>query len=378
MLLVGYTGRMTPYQESVQRVKDHLRASILRAELPEGAAVREEMLRSETGASVRAVKQALRELAGEGLIRRKRHAGTRVAERLPSVICAVLPPVRSVSVISALDEKQLTRQKFSAAVLAGIREKLSAPPSMAFLTNPAKKPKSLDDVPPLDVEEQKRSVQGLISIEANNATTLNQLVRAGLLVVSVDFAVPDGLFDMVAMDHLHHGFQATWHLLELGHRRIAFLGERPSAHSTDPSWQDRFAGYLKAMAIHGGETPQMWVQSGERSTLHLSRELAKFHRAYKPTAYVLATGGLAPTCREIFERMSLSVPRDISLAAADNACEGFARMRVTRIFADYAELGRTAVRLLAARLACRPMPQVRTVLQGRFTPGDTTAPPRQA
>ena len=69
---------MARFQDDITRVKDHLRAAILRAELPEGTPVQEEVLRSETGASVRAVKQALRDLSAEGLLRRKRHAGTRV------------------------------------------------------------------------------------------------------------------------------------------------------------------------------------------------------------------------------------------------------------------------------------------------------------
>jgi len=365
---------MSAFQEDVQRVKDHLRAAILRAELPEGTPVHEAQLRAETGASVRVVKQALQELAREGLIRRKRHAGTQVAEKLPSVICAVLPPVRSVAVISSLDERPFETSQFLQKVLAGIREKMSAPANLSLVLNPIERSKSMDDVPPFDLDTLKRNVQGVISLELSNAPALNRLCQAGLPVVAVDYAVPDMLFDCVYTDQFQSGLLATHHLIEAGHRRIAFVGETPTLHSTDPAWQERHAGHLRAMALVGGETPPLWLLSGPRTPAFIKDRLSEFHRRHAPTAYVAANGTFALGIWEALQELGLRVPDDISLISADNAVQSLGKQTLSRVFVEYQDLGRLALRLLASRLACRPMPPVRTMLHGRLSPGETVAP----
>ncbi|MCW8129428.1 MAG: substrate-binding domain-containing protein [Planctomycetota bacterium] len=369
---------MAAFQEETQRVKDHLRAAILRAELPEGTPLHESEIRAETGASVRAVKLALQELAREGLLRRKRNAGTRVAEKLPSVICAVLPPVRSVAVMSSLDERPFQQQPYLLKILSGLREKLSPPAQFTMVLNPVEKQKSLDDLPSFNVEALKRSVQGVISVELSNVQGLNQVIQAGLPVVAIDYASPEALFDIACVDHAHAGFLITHHLVEMGHRKIAFLGELPSRHSTDPTWQERHTGYLRAMAAVGGESPRSWNLCGMRSAGHLRERMPEFHRTHQPTAYVAADGTLAMEAAGILEGLGVSVPREVSVASMDNAVPSWGKLRLTRIFVEYEDLGRLALRVLASRLACRPMPPMRAVLQGRVTAGDTALPPPEA
>jgi DNA-binding LacI/PurR family transcriptional regulator len=365
---------MARFQEDVGRVKDHLRAAILRAELPEGAPVQEEVLRSETGASVRAVKQALRDLSAEGLIRRKRHAGTRVSEKLPSIICAVLPPIRSVGIISAYAQPNAAQSEFIQTILKGVRSVLQQPANVLEIYNPPGASVGLDDIPTVDVESVKRTVQGLIAIEATGVRGLNDLVRVGIPVVAVDFNASDNIFDLVTIDHMQAGYLATLHLLGLGHRHIAYIGEGMDDYSTDPAWQYRLTGYLRAMAIRSGPTPPTWILDVRREARSIKRLLPDFYRAHQPTAYVLGSGGFAETVVSVMGEMGLQCPRDYSLVSADHSRKTVGNLRMAEAYASFEELGRTAVRLLASRLACRPMPTVQTILQVALIPGETTAP----
>jgi hypothetical protein len=367
--------RMSTFQVEVQRVKDYVRSAILRAELPEGAPVHEELLRNSTGASHRAVQEALRDLAREGLIWRKRHAGTKVSERLPSVICAVLPPVRSVGIVSAYNPGDFSSIEYCQDLVKGIRGAMQPPVNIVEYFKRADDRWGLDNLPAVDVETAKRSVQGLIAIEATDARALNDLVRMGLPLIAIDFWTRESLFDATTVDHIQAGFEATNHLLNLGHRRIAYIGEGATAYSSDPAWQDRLTGYLRAMAIRSGADSRTWILDVRRRIADVGERLPEFHRTHNPSAYVAGGGEVARVALQVLCKMGCQCPLDISIVSASYDLAIGGRPRISHVYVNYEEFGRSAVRLLASRLACRPMPPVRTTLQGVFVPADSTASP---
>jgi DNA-binding LacI/PurR family transcriptional regulator len=361
------------FADDVKRVMDHMREAIVRAEFPPGSQVHEDMLRAQTSASVRAVKQALRTLAREGLVWRKRHQGTFVAEKLPSVSCVVLPPIRSVAVLSSYTHKHVKESYFASSLLAGIRSLIQSPARILEIFNPDNKPCSMDDVPFVDTHELKRSVQGVITFEACNAAALNNLIHAGLALVAVDYTTPEALFDVAMVDHVQAGYMATRHAIDLGHKRVAYIGESSNANSTDPAWQDRLSGYYRAVHERRATAAQNMVLNVNREVRLVRQHLPAFHRANLPTAYVLGSGGLLPSVVETLRGIGVQCPEQVNLVAADNSLTIWEEHPVPRIFVDYEELGRLALRMLAARLACRPMAPVRSLLQGRLTPGEWTS-----
>lgn len=319
---------MNPFSEQVQGVKDRLRAAIFRGELAAGSLVREEDLRRESGASVRAVRQALTDLSREGLIDRRRHVGTFVGKK-------------------RLAGKESGLPRISAHV---------------------------GEAPALNLEGQAADIQGVIALEANHQAFLDGLVRAGRCVVAVDFCSARMTFDAVAVDHQEAGRQATEHLLAVGHRRIAFVGEGPNPHSSDPTWQDRLTGYLRAMAGAGGETPSAWILNIRREANRIAQLLPEFHERRRPTAYVACGGQIAENILQVLNARGCRCPREVSVVACDGELHKAAGMQLSCVRVDYEEFGRSAVLLLAARLTCRQMPPVRVTLPVEFKPGDTSGP----
>lgn len=365
---------MSNYQNEVMRIKDYLRSAILRAELAEGVPIHEDQLRAETGGSTRAIKQALIELAREGLIDRRRHQGTHVAPRRPVVVSSVLPFVRSLGVLCSYFEKKFEASLYAQALVRGVRQSLHAPSKLLVLCNSENQKPGLEDLPALDVDFVKRTLQGLIAVECHNAHDLNDLVRAGIPVVSLDYYPSDGMFDVVKLDHIEAGFAATAYLQDLNHHRIAFVGEAHCHPRSDPTWQDRLSGYQRAMTNRAGAEPRLLVLDMQRDIKRLSASLAEFHRTHLPTAYVLSSGNQAEVALRVFAEMGIACPSQISLACADNAHDTVRNLNLSRFLVEYEKLGQLAVKALASRLACRPMPPFCMSMSGRFAPGETTAP----
>ena len=358
----------------VQAFKDRLRGMIARAELPEGARIEEAQLRQEAGVTVRAARQALRDLAQEGTIVRKRHVGTFVSGRRPESSFAAPPKVRSVGILSSRSQSFFVESKFGSTVLGGVQLALQAPAQVTYFVHQDNRQMSIDDLPFTETDTIKRSCQGLLAIEAYNAAQLNELARAAVPLVAIDFAPHNMAFDAVEVDHFQAGYLATRHLLALGHRRVAFVGEGPTAESTDPTWQARLNGFLRALVEAGLDATPRAIVNIRRNTNMIAEALPPVHKDLKPTGYVLCGSDMAPIAARALGGMGLSVPQDVSLSAADSALYQMDGMDISQAHVDYEVLGKYAVRVLAARLACRTMPPMRMVQGVSFNPGRTSRP----
>lgn len=359
--------------EQVQKVKDHLRARIFRGELAEGTRILEEEVREQTHSSVRAVKWALQDLAREGLVQRKRRVGTFVSATLPSAVYAVLPRVHSVGILSSLSQAELGGTFFTQQLMAGIRSSLHPPALVTTIANQWSRP--INDPPQVDAGLLKNTLQGLIGIEANNAEVLNELVRASMPVVAVDFSVSGHQFDVIEVDYQEAGYLATAHLLGMGHRRIAYVGEAMNPQSPDPAWQDRLTGYLRAMAGGPGEMPQPLILDAQRTPAQVRSLLHPFHVRHRPTAYVAASFGFAREIAQIMDAKGMAWPKDYSLACADGAFSLGGFPELSCALCDYERVGRETIRLLASRLACPLMPPVRHTVPVSFRGRESCAPP---
>src|SRR6476646_4992602 len=80
---------------------------------------------------------------------------------------------------------------------------------------------------------------------------VGRLRSARLPCVLVD--APHPAFPNVVIDDVRGGELATSHLIELGHRRIAFIGDKPPDPYRFASSRDRTRGYQRALAEAGIE-----------------------------------------------------------------------------------------------------------------------------
>lgn len=122
------------------------------------------------------------------------------------------------------------------------------------------------------------------------------------------------------IDNYHVAHRLTRHLLDFGHRRIAFLnGQVGRAYSVA-----RDQGYRDALAEAGVEYDPdlmrfgpMQPSSGLVDTIRLMED-----RTHRPTAFIAGNSLLAKGIYEALAALHLSVPGDVSVVAHDDLLRG--------------------------------------------------------
>jgi LacI family transcriptional regulator len=204
-----------------------------------------------------------------------------------------------------------------------------------------------------------RRVDGLIiAPTATDRIQLLQDVASGLALVFVDRAPVSIDADCVLSDNRGGADRAVTHLISHGHRRIAFLGDRPGVYTAS----ERLAGYRAALAR--AEIPE-----DQGLICHPRHRAAD---AYELTRDLLRSGD-APTAiftsQNLITLEALRALHHLGLQAAV-ALVGFDDLplaeaidpAVTVVAQNALGLGREAARLLFSRLVGYDAPGRRLVL----------------
>ncbi len=200
-------------------------------------------------------------------------------------------------------------------------------------------------------------------------------------------APPDGplLADCVATDHEEIGYQATRHLIDLGHRRIVHFGF--SDYSTG---QDRIAGYRRAMA-EAGLSPQVIelpiIQENASPPVlpyeyladpsyQLARALWTDHAPPHPTAVFCFNDAAAMGVYKALRDLELCIPGDVSLISVDNlpTIRHF-EVPMTTFALPGEAVGREGAKVLLRRLQGDTSPPREYLLPAQLIRRLSTAPP---
>ena len=204
---------------------------------------------------------------------------------------------------------------------------------------------------------------------------LKRLLAADVPVVLVD-AVGKGV-PAVITDDVEGGRLATRHLVELGHTRIAFIGDDPHNHFGFTSSTKRERGYGEVLAAAGIKPRRSFVRYGAHDRT-VARGLAARLLALRPppTAVFASSDVQAFGVLEAARAAGLTVPGDLSVVGFDDI-EVSSYAGLTTVRQPLFESGRLGARVLLDALAgeSRPAP-VRHPLPLELIVRTTTAPPR--
>jgi LacI family transcriptional regulator len=156
----------------------------------------------------------------------------------------------------------------------------------------------------------------IVSLTPRDAE-VKAITRAGVPTVLLDAHHP-GL-PRVVTDDIEGGELATRHLIELGHERIAFIGDSADPGLGFVSSERRRAGYRRALAQAGLPARRGLHRVGPhgRATAHrLTRELLSLGRP--PTAIFAASDTQALGVLEAATSEGFTVPGDVSVVGFDD------------------------------------------------------------
>ncbi len=202
---------------------------------------------------------------------------------------------------------------------------------------------------------------------------LDQLASATMPIVFLD-RLQAGM-PCVATDDVQGGRIAAEHLIALGHRRIAFIGDLPGRHFFTSS-ADRRTGFLQALSAAGIEPDPMLVVEApngrERAQAVADRLLSLPER---PTAVFAASDVQAFGVMEAARARGLAVPDDLSVIGFDDIeAAGFVGLSTVR--QPLRESGEAAANMLLELIDGRRLERPVVLLPLELVPRSTTAPPR--
>jgi DNA-binding LacI/PurR family transcriptional regulator len=175
------------------------------------------------------------------------------------------------------------------------------------------------------------------------------LNRDGLPTVLVDTEHPQ--LAHVAIDDVYGGRLATEHLLARGHRRIAFIGDRPYPSFGFRSSERRCAGFRAALEDAGQPADLVRLGGHEREdACALAAELLALRDP--PTAVFAASDVQALGVLEAAYAAGLSVPGDIAVIGFDDI-ELAAAAGLTTVRQPLRQSGRRGAELLIAAIEGR-------------------------
>lgn len=233
-----------------------------------------------------------------------------------------------------------------------------------------------------DIEREKaylrlfneQRVAGLIVVPHDpTAEDLHQIRSGGAPVVVVDRAESGEDSMSVSIDDVAGGALAARHLIELGHRHIAFIGDEAAAHPVHA----RLTGFRKAVAEAGHDVrldvipAELTVEAGRE----IGAAIAARPAAERPTAIAAAIDLMAIGALQALLQQGLKVPEDISLCGYDDIA--FTRqlsVPLTTVHRSQYEMGATAAEMIAGALSGQPPAERHVVFSPRLVIRESTGP----
>jgi DNA-binding LacI/PurR family transcriptional regulator len=205
------------------------------------------------------------------------------------------------------------------------------------------------------------------------AEDVARLARSGVPVVFIDAHENTGAFPRVLGDDVAGGELATKHLLEMGHRRIGFVGDAFDNPFGFTSSRDRFEGYRRALASAGPDAADQPVLLGSHGRYE-ARDLAAkmLVQTDRPTAIFAASDTQALGVLAAAQDLGLHVPDDLSVIGYDDieACDF---VGLTTVRQHLFESGRRGAQLLIAEIVERTPTATAVVIDPEIVRRRTTA-----
>jgi LacI family transcriptional regulator len=200
----------------------------------------------------------------------------------------------------------------------------------------------------LDMLHQQR-VDGLVLNPVMvTADDLKRLLRAQVAVVLIGSQIDDPDFDLVMVDNVRGGFDATQHLIDLGHRRISLV----AGPLTTSSGYLRHQGYCLALDRSGIPCEGSLIVEGSFTFEGGYESMQKLLLLDpQPSAVFAASDIMALGAKKAIEDAGLHIPDDLSLIGFDDIPEvSMTRPRLTTIAQPRYQMGREAAQMLIERI----------------------------
>ncbi|HON67036.1 MAG TPA: GntR family transcriptional regulator [Phycisphaerae bacterium] len=356
-------------QPKYDTVKEYLRAQIAQEKIPFGSRLPSETeLMKRFAVSRTTVRQALADLTSEGLVERRQGSGTYRSD--PST----RQPKRERTMLVGVWFNRPAGPLYGPMV-AGIRDELACWNYHAVFEGGSKTGDERTGINSL----VRKGLDGFIVSPSSDPgdphDPIIEMVRRGLPLVLVDKRLGKYQTDHVCTNNQMGVEALVRHLLDLGHRRIGFIGNGGVS-----SVEERAQAFHLTMRRAGLTVEPEWIEVNQDVFHDYGRaaggRMLSLPPHRRPTAIFGASDPVAESVAQVACEQGLHVPRDLSVVGFDDASFDSDE---TPWLTTYAQptycIGQQAARLLMARLQ-DPSRQTETILlEGKLIVRSSTAAP---
>ena len=195
---------------------------------------------------------------------------------------------------------------------------------------------------------------------------LNEQMDNALPFVIMNREVPGLEENCITLDNERGGFDATRTLLEMGHRRIAYI-------SGPLAWVDasaRLDGHKRALASHDLAFDDRLFVEGNFKEVGGSEAMSRLlRRGTSFSAVVCANDEMAAGAMDAIRARGLSIPDDVSIVGFDNApLSRYLYPKLTTVNYPIAEMGRMAARWVLRNVYKDSDTEIRHVFRPTLVP----------
>lgn len=215
----------------------------------------------------------------------------------------------------------------------------------------------------------------IISLMPTNEEA-NRLKQTGVPIVLVDSHHPQ--FNSIMIDDIDGAYRATKHLIELGHHKIAHIGDHVENPFNFQQIHDRYQGYRQALKEANIPFRADYHQQGEHSRREAQRLAHRLLTGVDPPTAIFAFSDTqAIGILEAARNLDLQVPQDLSVVGYDDI-EIAEYLHLTTIRQSLFQSGLDGGQLLLKTMANNTQTPREHVLPTELVTRRTTAPPLTA
>lgn len=222
-----------------------------------------------------------------------------------------------------------------------------------------------------------RHFDGLIMMtDRPDDGTLAKLIDKRHNVVLVDEDVPGVAVPRVFIENERGSYEATRHLIEAGHRDIAFIGGPRGLLSVE----ERLRGYLRAMREAGQAVREELVRTGSFAQEFARQTIGDLLiDARPPTAIFASNENLTMGALMGLRQNAVSIPDEMSFVAFDDTpMTGLVQPALTTVRQPVEDMGRHGFLALLALLTGAEPPMLTRLPVELVRRGSVTAPRKRA
>lgn len=333
----------------------------------------ERELADKYGISRASVRESIATLISQGVLVRRDRRGAYVAPAAPAVAPAAATATNTIAFLVSRHLLEFFQIRVS-RVLSGIQDYLHDSGGQVIFHTVG------DDASGVRLKPLLRNgnlrIAGCILSGTARRQTIDAIRAAAIPLVLVDRDVPSEQEDIISVraDYAAGTRLAMRHLLELGHKRIGFLGFADSL---------KYRAYCQAIRSFGLEHEPDYVEFLEVFDLPpailagyeaMDRMLS---RRNLPSSLLVTNDLVAVGVMERLHIAGLRVPTDLSVVGFDDLGQR-TNPPLTRVRLDLSDLGRIAAENLLKRVQGQPVPEQHILVPIEFILAGSTAAPQQS